>query len=119
MLTVQTDILTYYLPDHSAPDAGRYVFGYTVRLSNRSDLAVKLLTRCWLLTDSLGRMQTLRGKGVVGEQPLISPGGHFEYSSVCTLTTASGFLEGVFELMDEAQTILAAEIAPVALNSPA
>ena len=113
---MRTDILTYFLPDHSEADAGRYVFGYTVRLSNQGDLAVKLLTREWTLTDSFGRVQTLRGKGVAGEQPLIVPGGRFEYSSVCTLTTPSGFLEGVFGLIDETQTPFTVPVERVALD---
>ncbi len=114
--TVQTDLLTYYLPEHSEPEAGRYVFGYAVRLGNQGDLAVRVLTRAWTLTDSLGRAQTLRGTGVAGERPLILPGGRFEYSSVCILTTPSGFLEGVFELVDEAQTPFTATVARTALE---
>ena len=115
---VQTDILTYFLPEHSEPKAGRYLFGYTVKLSNRGELAVRVLRRCWTLTDGLGRVQTLRGTGVAGAQPLILPGGSFEYSSVCTLTTPGGFLEGVFDLADEAQTPLSAEVARTALKQP-
>ena len=118
MERVRADILTYFLPEHSEPNAGRYLFGYTVKLSNRGDLAVRLLRRCWTLTDSFGRVQTLRGTGVAGAQRLILPGGSFEYSSVCTLTTPSGFLEGVFDLVDEAQTPLTAEVARTVLHQP-
>lgn len=118
MAAVRADILTYFLPAHSEAAAGRYVFGYTVRLSNSSDLAVRLLRRCWTLTDSLGRTQTLRGKGIAGEQPLVLPDGVFEYSSVHTLTTPSGFLEGVFDLEDETKTPLTVELPRVALEQP-
>ncbi|CAN5874234.1 hypothetical protein BH24DEI2_BH24DEI2_17940 [soil metagenome] len=118
MTPVQTTLLTYYLPDHSDPQTRRYLFGYTVRLSNRGDLAVRVLTRCWTVTDALGRVQTLRGTGVAGERHVILPGADFEYSSVCTLTTPSGFLEGVFELLDEADTPLTAEVSQVPLTQP-
>ena len=118
MNPVQTTLLTYYLPDHSDPQAGRYLFGYTVRLSNEGDLTVRVLRRCWTVTDALGRAQTLRGTGVAGERRALLPGAEFEYSSVCTLTTPSGFLEGVFELVDETETPFTAEVPRVPLTQP-
>ena len=92
-------VKTTYLPDHSNPDDGHYTFAYTVTISNRSDMPVKLLSRHWLINDANDQVREVRGEGVVGEQPVIAPGGSFRYTSGCTLETRVGYMEGVYTMI--------------------
>ncbi|MCB1688959.1 MAG: Co2+/Mg2+ efflux protein ApaG [Halioglobus sp.] len=89
-------VLTTYLPSHSHPENNQYTFAYTVTISNDSDLPVQLLSRHWIITDANNDVQEVRGEGVVGEQPVIPPGGSFRYTSGATLTTPVGCMEGSY-----------------------
>ena len=117
MPRVTADALAYYLPDKSQPDVKRYLYGYTVRLTNNSELPVTLLTRRWQLIDEVGRIQEMQGKGVMGEQPIVQPGRTYTYSSTCTLATPTGQLAGGFELSDGLETF-EVEVEPLALTQP-
>jgi ApaG protein len=97
---VEVNAESFYLPEHSAPDEGRYAFGYNITITNHGDVAVQLLERHWLITDGLGRVQEVRGKGVIGEQPVIEPGAQYAYSSFCPLTTPHGFMQGHYTMLD-------------------
>jgi ApaG protein len=93
------DVVTTYLPSHSQPEDGRYTFAYTITISNRGDVPVQLLSRHWIITDADSDVQEVRGEGVVGEQPVIAPGGAFRYTSGATLTTPVGCMEGSYYMV--------------------
>ncbi|MGL4611604.1 MAG: Co2+/Mg2+ efflux protein ApaG [Trueperaceae bacterium] len=98
---IQVNASAYYLSEHSEPKENRYGFGYTIRITNNSAGSVQLLDRHWLITDGIGRTQEVKGKGVIGQQPIIEPGGTYEYSSFCPLTTPYGYMEGSYGMVDE------------------
>ncbi len=87
-----------YLPDRSDPDASSYAFVYRVVITNEGDTPAKLLNRHWIIRDSQGEVEEVRGPGVVGEQPELAPGQSFDYVSGCPLRTSWGTMEGSFEM---------------------
>ncbi len=89
-----------YLPDHSDPGQSRYVWAYTIEIANHSNVEVQLISRHWLITDGNGNCQEVRGPGVVGEQPVLSPHTRFRYTSGCPLTTPSGIMVGTYQMVD-------------------
>ena len=89
-----------YMPDHSDPDSDRYIFSYTIHITNDSDRAVTLQSRHWVVVDANGKRHDVEGEGVIGRQPVIEPGGLFEYSSWCPLNTPWGTMEGHYGLRD-------------------
>ena len=95
---IKTTVRPFYLEQHSSPADSHYVWAYHVRIENSGDETVQLRNRHWRITDSLGRLQEVRGPGVVGEQPVLAPGQSFEYTSSCPLTTPSGFMVGDYEM---------------------
>lgn len=90
-----------YLPEQSDPQAPRFVWSYHVRIENHGEVEVQLLRRHWLITDAYGRSNEVDGDGVVGEQPLIAPGGAFDYISGCPLPTTSGSMRGHYTMRSE------------------
>jgi ApaG protein len=93
----------YYLEEQSSPDEAHYVWAYHVRIENNGARTVQLRNRYWRITDSLGRIQEVRGAGVVGEQPTIKPGDSYEYTSGTPLPTPSGIMGGSYQ-MEESET---------------
>ena len=87
-----------YLDAQSSPEQNHYVWGYQVRITNKSNTPIKLKKRFWQITDSTGKTKSITGVGVVGEQPCIYPGDSFEYVSGAPLTTPSGFMVGKYEV---------------------
>ena len=87
-----------FLEDQSEPEDGRFLWSYHVRIENKSDVAVQLLSRYWRITDSRGRVREVRGDGVIGEQPVLKPGTSFEYTSGAPLETPSGFMGGSYRM---------------------
>jgi ApaG protein len=85
---------SFYLPGESNPDAGRFVFGYRVAISNEGDRAVQLVSRHWLIIDGDGKREEVDGPGVVGETPRLEPGQSFRYTSFCPIETEWGSMEG-------------------------
>jgi ApaG protein len=85
-----------YLPEQSEPARGRWFWAYHIRIENEGERAVQLLTRHWVITDGRGARHSVEGEGVVGEQPLIEPGGSFDYVSGCPLATPSGAMQGSY-----------------------
>jgi ApaG protein len=75
---IDIDVVTDYIAEQSDPTVDRYVFAYTITINNRGEIPAKLLNRHWLITDANGKVQEVRGEGVVGEQPHLNPGEHFE-----------------------------------------
>ncbi len=89
-----------HLPEQSDPARGRWFWAYHIRLENVGDVAVQLLTRHWIITDGRGHRHAVEGEGVVGEQPLIAPGGSFDYVSGCPLPTPAGSMQGSYHMID-------------------
>jgi ApaG protein len=90
-----------YLPEQSDPKQQLYAFAYTVTIRNTGDVAAQLISRHWIITDALGKVQEVRGEGVVGEQPVLMPGAVFEYSSGAVLETPLGKMEGSYQMIGE------------------
>lgn len=115
---VRIQVKSAYLPDRSAPDEGRYLFAYRVRISNVGDETVQLISREWIITDQDGDVETVRGPGVVGEQPVLTPGQSFEYTSFCPLPTPIGSMHGAYQMVSANGDTFDAEIAPFSLAVP-
>jgi ApaG protein len=108
-----------YLRDQSEPAAKHYVFAYSVRIENVGNDAARLVSRRWLIHDSIGEDTEVVGDGVVGEQPLISPGKVHEYQSFCILKSGEGFMEGHYNFVREDSTTFQAEIPRFLLSASA
>jgi ApaG protein len=96
---INIEVETNYLDDQSEPREQRYVFAYTITIRNEGDVPAKLLTRHWIITDANGRVQEVRGDGVVGEQPYLKPGQGFRYSSGAVLETPVGTMQGSYQML--------------------
>src|SRR5204862_6870254 len=107
-----------YLEDPSSPADAHSVGAYHVRIENRGDETVQFRNRHWKIIDSAGRLQEVRGPGVVGEQPVLKPGQSFEYTSSCPLPTASGFMVGDYEMETESGERFLVSIPAFSLDSP-
>jgi len=107
-----------YLPQHSEPEADRYVFAYTIRIVNTGDVAAKLLTRHWIITDALQHVEEVHGDGVVGEQPHLAPGATYEYTSGCPLPTPVGTMRGSYKCVADDGTRFEAPIPEFVLSTP-
>lgn len=116
---IRVSVRAFYLADQSEPDRGQFVWAYRVEIANLGRETVQLLRRTWRITDGLGRTQTVHGAGVIGEQPVLEPGGRFEYTSGTPLPTASGFMQGAYHMVvaDSGETF-DAEIPAFSLDSP-
>ena len=96
---IRVDVETAYLEDQSEPRDRRFVFAYTITIRNEGDVAARLLTRHWIITDADGRVQEVRGDGVVGEQPYLKPGQGFRYSSGAVIETPVGSMHGSYQMV--------------------
>lgn len=85
-----------YLADQSQPTQGQYAFAYTITIRNTGDIAAQLISRHWIITDALGKVEEVKGLGVVGHQPLLKPGEQFEYTSWTRLATTTGAMRGEY-----------------------
>ena len=112
------DVATRFLDDQSAPDENRYAFAYTIRIRNSGDAPARLMARHWIITDANGKVQEVRGDGVVGEQPWLRPGDHFEYTSGAVLETNVGTMRGSYQLVADDGTQFDAPVAPFTLAVP-
>lgn len=108
-----------HLPEQSDPARGRWFWAYHIRLENDGDQAVQLLTRHWIITDGRGARHTVEGEGVIGEQPLIEPGGHYDYVSGCPLATPSGSMQGSYRMVGADGATFDAAIPRFQLLAPA
>ena len=107
-----------YLPDQSDPNKAQYVWAYQVRIENKGDIAVQLRSRHWRITDGLGRLQEVKGPGVVGKTPRLRPGEVFEYTSGSSLSTSSGFMGGTYQMTSESGENFDIEIPTFSLDTP-
>ena len=115
---IKVTVWPSYLEDQSEPDEGRYFWSYTIEIANVGDRAVQLTHRYWRITDANGRLEEVRGPGVVGEQPRLKPGDAFTYTSGCPLTTPSGIMVGTYRMVDEDGATFEVEIPAFSLDSP-
>ena len=115
---IRVTVSSNYIPAQSAPKARRYVFAYTVRIANEGTDAAQLKSRHWIITDGNGKVEEVRGPGVVGEQPMLKPGDNFEYTSGCVLETPRGSMEGTYQMVRADGSEFDATIAPFALMLP-
>lgn len=107
-----------YVPDRSSPRDGEYFFTYHVRISNEGSETTQLLSREWIITNAEGEVERVKGPGVVGQQPVMPPGGSFEYSSFCPLRTSVGSMQGTFQMVTDKGEQFDALIAPFTLAVP-
>ena len=107
-----------YLPDQSDEEDERYVFAYTIRITNTGNVSAQVVSRHWIITDADNQVQEVRGMGVVGEQPVLKPGDTFEYSSGSSIPTAVGTMRGTYQLVAEDGTRFEAEIPEFVLAIP-
>ena len=107
-----------YLPEQSDEEAGRYVFTYTITLRNLGNATAQLVSRHWIITDSEGLVQEVRGLGVVGEQPVLRPGESFEYTSGAAIATPVGTMRGAYQMLAEDGTRFEAPIPEFTLSVP-
>ncbi len=115
---IRISVRSQYVADQSLPLAHRYVFAYTVRIANEGPEPAQLRTRHWIITDGTGKVEEVRGPGVVGQQPLLKPGEHFEYTSGCVLQTPRGEMRGTYQMYRPDGRMFDAVIAPFVLAQP-
>jgi ApaG protein len=116
---IRIQVRPRYLPEASRPEAGQWMFGYDIEITNTGSETVQLLHRHWVITDGDGQTQEVRGAGVVGQQPVIAPGGRYQYNSGCPLTTPVGTMHGSYQMQVlDSQTTFDARIAPFRLAVP-
>ena len=113
---IRVEVKARYAPEHAEPS--RWFFLYTIRVSNERSETVQLLSRHWVIRDATGRVEEVRGPGVVGEQPVIEPGEFYEYTSGCPLPTPFGSMEGSYQLVTENGVEFDAQIAEFMLREP-
>lgn len=108
----------FYLADHSEPDNARFAFGYRITIRNEGEVTARLLTRHWRITDANGKVQEVRGDGVVGEQPRLAPGEAFQYTSWTLIETAVGSMEGSYQMQADDGVRFEAPIPAFTLAQP-
>ena len=115
---IRVSVMPVYIDERSSPADGRYFWAYRVSIQNCGAQTVQLLSRYWRIVDGHGRKEEVRGEGVVGEQPVLQPGEHYEYTSGCPLTTPSGFMQGHYVMGDNNGGRLQVEIPAFPLDLP-
>ena len=115
---IQVTVKSYYIKEQSDPDNDLYVFAYTVNIHNAGSVAAKLISRHWIITDADGNEQEVKGDGVIGEQPYLSPGDSFEYSSGTHMDTPVGSMYGSYQMQADDGINFDAEIPPFTLALP-
>lgn len=115
---IRVDVETNYLPEQSEPGEHRYVFAYTITIRNDGLVPARLLTRHWLITDANGKVQEVRGDGVLGEQPYLKPGQGFRYSSGTVLETPVGAMQGSYQMVADDGEHFEAPVSPFRLAMP-
>ncbi len=115
---IHVSVTPIFLEDESKPDEHLYVWGYKVRIENKSEMTVTLRARFWEIIDALGQKQNVHGDGVVGETPIIEPGTFFEYTSGTPLPTPSGIMQGKYYVETETMQELEIDIPSFSLDSP-
>lgn len=112
------NVSTVYVPSQSVPAEHRYVFAYTIRITNEGTDVVQLRSRHWIITHGSGKVEEVRGPGVVGQHPVLRPGEHFEYTSGCVLETPRGSMRGTYQMQYQDGRAFDAEVASFTLAMP-
>ena len=115
---IKVEVQTAFLEDQSEPRDHRYVFSYTITIRNEGEVAARLMTRHWIITDANGKVQEVRGSGVVGEQPYLKPVQGFRYSSGAVLETPVGAMQGSYQMVGDDGAQFDAPILPFRLAIP-
>jgi ApaG protein len=115
---IRISVKSQYLADQSVPQTKRYVFAYTVTIANEGAEPAQLRTRHWIITDGTGKVEEVKGPGVVGQTPYLRPGEQFEYTSGCILQTARGQMHGSYQMVRPDGRMFDAVIAPFLLALP-
>lgn len=115
---IQIDVRTAYLPGQSEPGQNRYVFSYTITITNAGSVPARLITRHWIITDANEQKREVHGEGVVGEQPYLLPGASFQYTSGTILETPVGTMKGSYQMIADDGTAFDAEIPSFTLSVP-
>ena len=115
---ISINVDTTYLAEQSDPSADRYVFAYTVTISNTGTVSAQLISRHWIITDAENVTQEVKGLGVIGEQPLLRPGESFEYTSGTAMATPVGTMRGTYQMVAEDGNKFDAEIPQFTLSMP-
>ncbi|MEI6706606.1 MAG: Co2+/Mg2+ efflux protein ApaG [Methylococcales bacterium] len=115
---IVVDAMPFFIAEQSAPEKGRYVFAYTITITNEGTLPAKLLQRYWLITDANGKIQEVRGEGVIGEQPYLKPGESFRYTSGAILETPVGIMQGYYTMRSDEGDDFNATIPQFTLSIP-
>lgn len=116
--TIDVEVETRFVPDQSKPADNRYVFAYTITLRNAGGAAAQLMTRHWVITDANGKIEEVRGDGVVGEQPWMRPGDTYRYTSGAVLATSVGTMQGSYRMVADDGTSFDAMIPAFVLSIP-
>lgn len=116
--SIRVRVRARYSEEHSEPLQQRWLFLYTITISNEGDETVQLISRHWRITDGAEQLQEVKGLGVVGRQPTLAPGESFEYTSGCPLGTPFGSMQGTYQMVTNEGERFEAEIAPFALSGP-
>ena len=109
---------TVFVEAQSEPEEDRYVFAYTIKITNEGAKPAKLLTRHWIITDSNGKVQEVKGEGVIGQQPYLQPGEFFQYTSGTVIETPVGSMQGSYQMLSDDGSHFDAEILPFSLSVP-
>ena len=115
---IEVTVEPNFLPERSSAEDRQYFWSYTIVITNTGGETVQLQTRHWIITDASGNSQEVRGEGVVGEQPVLAPGGRFEYTSGVPLPTASGFMSGRYQMVSESGERFEIDVPAFSLDSP-
>jgi ApaG protein len=115
---IRIQVESAYVPDRSNPREGSYFFVYHVRITNVGTETAQLISREWVITDAEGEVERVKGPGVVGEQPVLPPGGGFEYTSFCPLKTSVGSMQGSYQMVTTDGEKFDAAISPFTLAVP-
>ena len=115
---IRVQVSTAYVDEQSEPSSSRYVFAYTITISNNGGVAARLKSRHWIITDANGKVQEVNGDGVVGEQPHLKPGEQFRYSSGAVLETPVGAMQGLYRMEADNGDRFDAPIPPFTLAVP-
>jgi len=115
---IEIQPVAQFIPDQSDPEENRYLFAYTIVITNIGEVPAQLVSRHWVITDAHNEVQEVRGLGVVGKQPLLKPGESFQYSSGSQLNTPVGTMKGSYQMVAEDGTHFEAEIPEFTLAMP-
>ena len=116
---IEVTVTPRFLPERSSPQQGYFFWAYTIAITNKSAETVQLRSRHWRITDALGRVQEVKGPGVVGEQPRLAPGDSFKYESGVPLETPSGLMVGTYSMVTDGGKPFEVAIPAFSLDSPA